>query len=74
MSVEEGIKRTQSRGKADRFETEKMDFYEAIRRAYLARAKAEPQRIKVIDAFPAVETVQSDIVAVLRESIESLGL
>lgn len=74
MSVEEGIKRTQSRGKADRFETEKMDFYEAIRAAYLERARAEPQRIKVIDASPALEEVQSNILATLTDSVKSRSL
>jgi dTMP kinase len=34
----------------DRFETQDRDFFERVRNAYLARAKAEPGRIRVIDA------------------------
>jgi len=34
----------------DRFETQDRDFFERVRGAYLARANAEPWRIRVIDA------------------------
>jgi dTMP kinase len=34
----------------DRFETQDRDFFERVRNAYLARANAEPWRIRVIDA------------------------
>jgi dTMP kinase len=67
MSVEEGLARTRQRGAPDRFETEKLDFYESIRQAYLRRAKEDPARMKVIDAAPAVEQVQQSLHSLLSE-------
>ena len=66
MSVAEGMKRTRLRGAPDRFETEKIEFYERIRQAYLQRAEAEPHRIAVIDASPDVQSVQQSLAEVLE--------
>jgi dTMP kinase len=69
MSVEEGIARTKKRGKADRFEIEKMAFYEKIRAAYLQRAEQDPQRINVIDAAPDISQVQASLKTVLEQAL-----
>jgi len=45
----------------DRFERERLDFHERVRRAYLERAAAEPQRIHVIDADQTPEKVQNTL-------------
>jgi dTMP kinase len=42
---------------ADRFEREPEEYFERVRRAYLARAHAQPQRIRVIDASSSPEEV-----------------
>lgn len=48
-----GLKRAAGRRRdatPDRFEAEQIDFHEKLRRAYLALAKAEPERCVVVDA------------------------
>jgi dTMP kinase len=52
----------------DRFETERREFFERVRAAYLARAAREPQRFRVIDATGDVATVE----AAIRASLEPL--
>ena len=48
---------------ADRFESEKSDFFDAVRREYLKRAAHEPQRFRVLDGTLAPDAVA----ATLRE-------
>jgi dTMP kinase len=49
-------------GKAlDRFEREDQRFFERVRGAYLARAKAEPGRIRVIDAGAEVPAIRQSL-------------
>ena len=45
----------------DRFEREDRPFFERVRSAYLARAKAEPDRMRVIDASRDVVEVRKAI-------------
>ncbi len=70
MSVEEGIARTKKRGKADRFEIEKMNFYENIRSAYLKRAENEPERMFIVDASPEIAVVQQSLKAILQNQCQ----
>ncbi len=51
LPVTEGLARARRRGgPADRFEDEHQEFFERVREAYLARASADPQRFRVLDA------------------------
>jgi len=50
VPVETGMQRVAGRGAADRFEAEPTRFFERVRKAYLARAAADPNRFHVIDA------------------------
>ena len=61
-----GLARAGARGAADRFETERLAFFEAVRAGYLARAAAEPERFRVIDAERPLTDVQSDIASALE--------
>jgi len=50
----------------DRFETERSEFFERVRAAYLARAAREPQRFRVIDATGDLDAVEAAIRARLE--------
>jgi dTMP kinase len=50
----------------DRFETERTDFFERVRQAYLQRAAAEPSRIRVVDASGTLDAVGGAIRAALQ--------
>jgi dTMP kinase len=58
-------KRNQTGG-SDRFEAERAEFFERVRRAYLERAAAFPARIKVVDAAGAAEQVSARILELLE--------
>jgi dTMP kinase len=47
--------------KLDRFEREDEAFFERVRNAYLARAKAEPGRVRIIDAAADVATIRKSV-------------
>ena len=61
LDVETGLKRASKRSEPDRFEREKLDFFEKVRNTYLERASAEPERFAVIDAGRSIPDVQSQI-------------
>jgi dTMP kinase len=68
LPVALGKARVSGRGEAQtRFEEEQMVFFEAVRSAYLARARAEPERIKVIDASQTQAEVQAEVIACLAQ-------
>lgn len=46
---------------ADRFEQEQAAFFARVRAAYLERAKAEPGRIRVIDASHGIEPIRAEL-------------
>ena len=53
------VSRTRLRGKAlDRFEREDRGFFERVRAAYLESARAEPRRMRVIDATAPVAQIR----------------
>jgi dTMP kinase len=65
LSLARAGKRNQSAG-SDRFEAERAEFFERVRQAYLARASADPKRIKVVDAAGAEEQVGARILELLE--------
>ncbi len=59
--IQIGMERAGQRGQLDRFESEKMAFFEQVRQAYLRIAEQQPQRVKIIDARVSLEKVQLQI-------------
>jgi len=65
LPVAVGLSRAQERGPIDRFEEEKVEFFEQVRDGYLQIAQQEPDRVKVVDARGSLEEVQQQIEQVL---------
>jgi len=68
---EVGLARARKRGEADRFEQEQISFFQAVRRVYLERARAEPGRIRIVDAEGSPAQVQDAIGRVLEQVFRS---
>jgi dTMP kinase len=67
--VEQALRRARQRNPdaaADRFESERAEFFERVRDAYRARAAAEPNRIAVIDASQSIDGVALQILRLLE--------
>jgi len=74
LPVDVGLARTRKRAAgsargADRFEGEQLEFHRRVREGFLDIARAEPARVVVIDAEPAVETVSGEIRRVVDAAI-----
>jgi dTMP kinase len=65
IPVAAGLERAGNRSVPDRFESERMDFFERVRQRYLLAAAKEPERIRVIDAAQPFAAVQEQLRAVL---------
>ena len=63
--VEIGIERARSRAAFDRFESEKISFFEQVRRAYLLQAELNPERIKLIKANQPLVDVQRALIEII---------
>ncbi len=66
IPVAQGLGRAGLRSAPDRFEREKIDFFERVRNRYLASATNEPQRIRVIDAARDLPAVQAQLHSALE--------
>lgn len=73
VPVEVGRHRARARGAADRIESEHDGFFQRVHDAYLARARAEPDRFRIIDAGRAPAGVAEEARRHLRHWRESLA-
>ncbi len=74
LPVPVGLQRARARAAADRFEVQQQDFFERVRSAYLARAAADPARIRVIDASPAEAEVSTRALAAIADLLPAASL
>jgi dTMP kinase len=70
VQVTTGLERAKKASAADRFESESMEFFTAVRAAYLKIAAAEPERVKIINAEQNIDAVQTEI----KRLMKNLGL
>jgi dTMP kinase len=61
LPVETGLTRAAKRSEPDRFERQKLEFFQRVREAYLEIARQQPARVKVIDASTELDQVQQQI-------------
>ena len=65
-----GRNRSRNLDKEGRFEEERLSFHRRVRKGYLAIARKEPQRVKIIDARQGEEKVFEKIRQVVDELME----
>ncbi|HZF26979.1 MAG TPA: dTMP kinase [Steroidobacteraceae bacterium] len=74
VPVAVGLERARVRrgsGSRDRIEAEQEEFFERVRNNFLARSRAEPKRIKVVDGTASIETVGAAIEQLVSELLSS---
>lgn len=65
--VDIGLGRASARGELDRFEKERVEFFERVRQSYLGRALAEPRRFRVIDTARSLEDIAVELRGLMDE-------
>ncbi|WP_373507246.1 dTMP kinase [Thiocapsa sp.] len=73
LPPELGLARARGRGAADRFESETLEFFEAVRAVYLERAHANPRRYRLIDAAALLPVVSAQANREIGAFIEAQG-
>lgn len=73
VDVQIGLARAGSRGEADRFESEAINFFERVRAMYLSRASAQAERFRVIDASQPLAIVAENLAAALQQFIAGVA-
>ncbi|MCZ6827960.1 MAG: dTMP kinase [Gammaproteobacteria bacterium] len=64
--VEIGLERIRERGGTDRFESQRLEFFQRAREVYLSRAQQEPERCVVVDANRPLTQVQDDLAKIIE--------
>ena len=64
-----GLERARGRELFDRMENQSLDFYDRIRQGYLALARQEPARIKVVDGNQSLTAIEQQIWKLIQHVI-----
>lgn len=70
--IKTGMQRVARRGKKDRFEKERLEFFEQVQDTYLQRAKDNPLRIRVVNADQAINEVAIAIQTTVNQRFPEL--
>jgi dTMP kinase len=70
IPVKDGLKRALSRSKPDRFEQEKIEFFDRVRKTYIDRSRKFPKQYQVIDASNNLDQVELQIDVILEEFLK----
>lgn len=69
MPVDVGLQRAKKRGDLDRFEKEKISFFEKVQKGYAFLHKTHAGRIKRIDAQQSSEAVLHDAIKIIQQAL-----
>ncbi|CAI2572711.1 Thymidylate kinase [Apilactobacillus kunkeei] len=75
LPVEEGLKRiakNRAEDEVDRLDVETIDFHNRVHAAYQRLAKANPERIKSVDATQSIEAVYQNVLEILQPYLNEL--
>jgi dTMP kinase len=77
LSIEDSTTRTQRRGngghRGDRLDAENDDFHRRVRAAYLQMAKAQPNRIKIVNTNQPPESTHERVKEIVIPFLRSRG-
>ena len=66
VPVEVGRQRLAGTRKPDKFEHQSGEFFARVRETYLQRARAEPLRMRVIDATRSPDAVRVELLSLIK--------
>ena len=69
--IEIGLERIRGRGGTDRFESQRLEFFQRAREVYLSRAEQEPERCVVVDASRSLAQVQDDLGKIIDQYLSN---
>ena len=70
--IKTGMRRVSKRGEKDRFELEKIEFFERVRDSYLSIAKANSDRFAIVDADQTIDKVAKSIQEAMKQRLPEL--